>query len=101
MPDELIEELWQIKDGIAREHGYDVDTLVAHLRTRERMGSRRVVDLRAAREAAEHGASAKRADSDPGAATPGSRWPRHRHDRDHGPREPAGGWSAAQSRATA
>ena len=31
MPDELIEELWQIKDGIAREHGYDVDALVAHL----------------------------------------------------------------------
>ena len=40
MPDELIEELWQIKDGIAREHGYDVDALVAHLRIRERMESR-------------------------------------------------------------
>ena len=91
MPDELIEELWQIKDGIAREHGYDVDTLVAHLRTRERMGSRRVVDLRAAREAAEHGASAKRAGSDPEVATPGSLWPPHRHGMDHGPREPAGG----------
>lgn len=59
MPDELIEDLWRIKDGIAREHGYDVDALVAHLRTRERMESRRVVDLRAAREAAEHDASGK------------------------------------------
>ena len=73
MPDELIEELWQIKDGIAREHGYDVDALVAHLRTRERMESRRVVDLRAAREAAEQGAPGKRVDPDPGAATPGNR----------------------------
>ena len=91
MPDELIEELWQIKDSIAREHVYDVDAFVAHLRTRERMGSRRVVDLCAAREAAEHGASGKRADSNPEAATPGSRWPLYRHDRDHGPREPAGG----------
>ena len=88
MPDELIEELWQIKDDIAREHGYDVDALVAHLRIRERMESRRVVDPRAAREAAEHGASGKRADSDPGTATPGNRWPLHRHGRDHGPREP-------------
>ena len=66
MPDELIEELWRIKDGIAREHGYDVDALVDHLRTRERMESRRVVDLRAAREAAEHGASGKRAEPAPG-----------------------------------
>ena len=66
MPDELIEELWQIKDCIAREHGYDVDALVAHLRTQERMESRQVVDLHAAREAAEYGASGKRADPDPG-----------------------------------
>ena len=62
MPDELIEELWQIKDGIAREHGYDVDALVAHLRTWERMESRRVVDLRAARGAADYSAPAKRMD---------------------------------------
>lgn len=24
MSDEIIEDLWRIKDGIAREHGYDV-----------------------------------------------------------------------------
>ena len=66
MPDELIEELWRIKDNIAREHGYDVDALVAHLRTRERAESRRVVDLRAAREAAKHVASGKRAEPAPG-----------------------------------
>ena len=66
MPDELIEELWRIKDGMAREHGYDVDALVAHLRARERAESRRVVDLRAAREAAKHGVSGKRAEPAPG-----------------------------------
>ena len=66
MPDELIEELWQIKDGIAREHGYDVEAFVAHLRSRERMESRRVVDLCTAREAADYGAPGKRTD-------PGSR----------------------------
>ena len=71
MSDELIEELWQIKDSIAREHGYDVDALVAHLRTQERMESRRVVDLHAAREAAEYGAPGKRADSAPGSRDTG------------------------------
>ena len=71
MSDELIEELWQIKDSIAREHGYDVDALVAHFRTQETMESRRVVDLHAAREAAEYGAPGKRADSVPGSRDTG------------------------------
>ena len=71
MPDELIEELWRIKDNIAREHGYDIDALVAHLRTRERAESRRVVDLRAAREAAKHGTSGKRTESAPGSRDTG------------------------------
>ena len=31
MPDEIIEELWRIKDSIAREHGNDVRKLAAHL----------------------------------------------------------------------
>ena len=29
MPDEVIEELWRVKDGIAREHGHDVRRLSA------------------------------------------------------------------------
>ncbi len=32
MPDEIIEELWVIKDSIAREHGNDVRKLAAYLR---------------------------------------------------------------------
>ncbi len=31
MPGEIIEELWSIKDGIAREHGYDLRKLAAYL----------------------------------------------------------------------
>lgn len=51
MTDEIIEELWQIKDGIAREYGYDVDALVAHLKAQALSPGQRVVDLRAMRVA--------------------------------------------------
>jgi hypothetical protein len=33
MKDEIIEELWAVKDEIAEKHNYDVDALVAHLRS--------------------------------------------------------------------
>ena len=33
MPDEIIEELWKIKDTIAREQGNDVHQLVAYLQS--------------------------------------------------------------------
>ena len=33
MSDEVIEELWRIKDGIASEHGHDVRRLAAHLQS--------------------------------------------------------------------
>ena len=58
MPDEIIKELWQIKDSIAREHGYDIEALVAHLQTKERPEGQRVVDLRAMRGTAEQGTPA-------------------------------------------
>ncbi len=45
MTDEIINELWEIKDAIAREHGYDLDALAAHLKTRTRPKGQRVVDL--------------------------------------------------------
>jgi len=57
MSDEIIKELWQIKDSIAREHGYDLEALVAHLQTKKRPEGQRVVDLHAIRGAAEQGAA--------------------------------------------
>ncbi len=35
MADEIIEELWRIKDSIARDHAYSVDDLAAHLQTKD------------------------------------------------------------------
>ncbi len=58
MPDAIIKELWQIKDSIAREHGYEIEALVAHPQTKERSEGQRVVDLRAMRETAEQSAPA-------------------------------------------
>ena len=74
MSDEIIEELWRIKDGIAREHGYDGERLVAGLRSREPEPGRRVVDLRAVREARGRGAPDEpRSGDDASPAQPPSR----------------------------
>ena len=35
MPDEIIQELWTIKDSMAREHGSDVRRLAAYLQGRK------------------------------------------------------------------
>ena len=56
MSDEIIRELWRVKDDIAREHGYDVEALAAHLRAKERPEGQQVVDLGAVRRASEQGA---------------------------------------------
>ena len=45
MSDEIIRELWRIKDSIAEEHGYDVKALVTHHQNRQQVEGRRVVDL--------------------------------------------------------
>jgi hypothetical protein len=47
MADEIITELWRVKDAIAKEYGCDVKSLVAHLRAKKREEDNRVVDLRA------------------------------------------------------
>ena len=57
MSDEIIEELWRIKDSIAREHGYDIEALVAYLQSKEKAEGRQVVDLSAIKKTAEQGAS--------------------------------------------
>ena len=44
MPDEIIKELWKIKEDIAQEHGYDIEALAAYLQTKQRRMGQRVVD---------------------------------------------------------
>ena len=41
MADEIIEEVWRIKDELAREHGYDVARLGAYFQRRERERAQR------------------------------------------------------------
>jgi hypothetical protein len=55
MSDEIIKELWQIKDRIAQKHEYDIEALVAYLQAKKRPACRKVVDLRAMRETAQLG----------------------------------------------
>ncbi|MCE2543915.1 MAG: hypothetical protein J4F30_10865 [Acidobacteria bacterium] len=59
MSDEIIEELWRVKDSIAREHGYDLERLVAALESRKYRHGGRTVDLRALRQATKQGSSSK------------------------------------------
>ena len=59
MPDEIIKELRQIKDRMAREHRYDIDAFVAHLQSRQSVEGWQVVDLRAMKEAAGQAAPGK------------------------------------------
>ena len=35
MADEIIEELWRIKDDMAREHNYDIRALAAYLQQKD------------------------------------------------------------------
>ena len=46
MADEIIKELWIIKDKMAGEYGYDVKALVDDLRKKKHREDQPVVDLR-------------------------------------------------------
>ncbi len=50
MADEIIEELWNIKDSIARDYAYSVDNLVAHLTAKGLSSGQKVVDLHAMKD---------------------------------------------------
>jgi hypothetical protein len=39
MTDQTLQELWKIKDDIAKEHNYDVDSLVGYLRSKHSAGA--------------------------------------------------------------
>ncbi len=53
MSDEVIEELWRIKDSIAREHRHDIRRLAAHLQSRGRQARNRPADRHSVNEMAE------------------------------------------------
>jgi hypothetical protein len=57
MADEIIQELWKIKDEIASEHGYNLDSLSAYLRSRTYSGHQLITDLQAVKVPAEQGAT--------------------------------------------
>jgi predicted TIM-barrel fold metal-dependent hydrolase len=58
MTDEIIQEVWQAKDRLAKEFNYDMDALAADLRKRQKDSGRKVVNL--ARDAAERAAHPSR-----------------------------------------
>lgn len=58
MADEIIEEVWRIKDELAREHGYDLDRLGAYFRERERQRAQREEERAAAGEGTAGGGAA-------------------------------------------
>ena len=49
--DEIIREVWQIKDTIGKEVNYNLHSLGALLRKRQRTGKKQVVDLSSNRKA--------------------------------------------------
>jgi hypothetical protein len=65
MADEIIKELWKIKDAIANEYGCDVKALVAHLRAKEHEGEQQVVNLRHMKQTAEQGGAVDQGHSGP------------------------------------
>jgi len=50
MADEIITELWKVKDAIAKEYGCDVKAIVAHLRAKKRGEENYVINLRSMKQ---------------------------------------------------
>ena len=58
MADEIIRELWAIKDKMADEYGYDVKDLVDDLRKKKHREDQSIVDLRSLRRNSKSGKKA-------------------------------------------
>jgi len=52
MADEIIRELWKIKDDIASSNNYDLRKLVKYLQKKERNRNYEIVDLRSRKKTA-------------------------------------------------
>jgi hypothetical protein len=57
MIDQTLNDLWETKDNIAKEHAYDLDALVLYLRSKSRSRDGDVLQGAQTKDA-EHGASA-------------------------------------------
>jgi hypothetical protein len=55
MADEIIKELWAIKDKMAGEYGYDVKALVDDLRKKKHREDQSIVDLRSLKRKSKSG----------------------------------------------
>lgn len=55
MADEIIEELWRLKEEMAREHGYDIEAFCAYLQRKDRAAGFRKVYPQKLKEMAEAG----------------------------------------------
>ena len=55
MADEIIEELWRVKEEIAREHGNDVRAIAAYFQRKDREAGFRKVDPQKLKEMTEAG----------------------------------------------
>ena len=55
MADEVIKELWAIKDEMAGEYGYDLNALVDALRKKKHREDQRILDLRSLRRNSKSG----------------------------------------------
>ncbi|MBU4272629.1 MAG: hypothetical protein KKE86_06300 [Planctomycetes bacterium] len=45
MTDEIIQEVWRVKDQLAKQFNYDLEALAAELRRRQKESGREVVNL--------------------------------------------------------
>jgi hypothetical protein len=45
MSDEIIQEVWQTKDRIAKQFNYDINALAAELQRQQQLSGRQVVNL--------------------------------------------------------
>lgn len=45
MKNEILEELWRVKDELAAKHNYDINAMFRDLREREKTSGHRLVDF--------------------------------------------------------
>lgn len=55
MADNIIQELWKIKDEIACKHNYDLDSFYAYLQTVKHSRNKQVINLQALKKIAAQG----------------------------------------------